>query len=75
MVLIGGIFNIISAYCFWLAIKNGKLIEVIPMNRLSILFLILFSWIFYQRIERINLRVIAGGLLAVEGAVLIVLGR
>ena len=75
LVLIGGIFNIISAYAFWLAIKNGKLIEVIPMNRLSILFLILFSWVFYQRLERINLRVIAGGLLAVEGAVLILLGR
>lgn len=75
LVLIGGFFNIISAYAFWLAIKNGKLIEVIPINRLSILFLILFSWFFYQRIERINLRVIAGGLLAVEGAVLIVLGR
>lgn len=75
LVLIGGIFNVISAYCFWLAIKNGKLIEVIPINRLSILFLILFSWVFYQRLERINLRVIAGGLLAVEGAVLIILGR
>ncbi len=75
LVLIGGFFNVISAYCFWLAIKNGKLIEVIPINRLSILFLILFSWVFYQRLERINLRVIAGGLLAVEGAVLIVLGR
>ncbi len=74
-VLGAGIFNIISAYAFWVAIKNGKLVEVIPINRLSILFLILFSWIFYQRIERINLRVIAGGLLAVEGAVLIILGR
>ena len=60
-VIIGGIFNIISAYAFWLAIKNGKLVEVIPINRLSILFLIIFSWIFYQRLERINLRVIAGG--------------
>ncbi len=75
VVLIGGIFNIISAYAFWLAIKNGKLVEVIPINRLSILFLIIFSWIFYQRLERINLRVIAGGLLAVEGAVLVILGR
>ncbi len=74
-VIIGGIFNIISAYAFWLAIKNGKLVEVIPINRLSILFLIIFSWIFYQRLERINLRVIAGGLLAVEGAVLVILGR
>ena len=74
-ILIAGIFNIISAYAFWLAIKNGKLVEVIPINRLSILFLIIFSWIFYQRLERINLRVIAGGLLAVEGAVLVILGR
>ena len=74
-VLAAGIFNIISAYAFWVAIKNGKLVEVIPINRLSILFLILFSWVFYQRIERINLRVIAGGLLAVAGAMLIILSR
>lgn len=74
-ILAGGIFNVMSAYAFWLAIKNGKLVEVIPMNRLSILFLMLFSWIFYQKLERINSRVIAGGVLAVAGAVAILLNR
>lgn len=70
--LAGGVFNIASAYAFWLAIQKGRLVEVIPMNRLSILFLILFSWVFYQKMERVNLRVLSGGLLAVAGAAAIV---
>ena len=48
---------------------------MIPVNRLSILFLILFSWLFYQRLERVNSRVVAGGALAVAGAAAIVLDR
>lgn len=74
-ILGGGAFNVMSGYAFWLAIKNGRLVEVIPVNRLSILFLILFSWLFYQRLERVNSRVVAGGALAVAGAAAIVLDR
>ncbi len=74
-VIVGGVFNVLSAYCFWLAIKNGQLVEVIPINRLSILFLLLFSWTFYQSLERINLRVITGALLAVAGAAAILVNR
>ena len=55
--------------------QTGKVVEVVPINRLSVLFVILFSWLFFQRQELISLRVVLGGLLSVAGAYVIVVGH
>ena len=57
---------------FLSAIKNGKLVEVIPINRLSVLLIIFFSWFFFRKQEVISWRVIFGGILSVMGAWIIV---
>jgi uncharacterized membrane protein len=68
MIFLGAIANAGAILCFWTAIHNGDLVHVIPINRLSVLFMILSSWLFFRKQEAINWRVVAGGLLAVAGA-------
>ncbi|MBT3435383.1 MAG: DMT family transporter [Nitrospinaceae bacterium] len=72
---LGGVFNAGAVLCFWTAVQTGKVVEVVPINRLSVLFVILFSWLFFQRQELISLRVVLGGLLSVAGAYVIVVGH
>jgi len=71
----GAFVNTFSNLMFWKAIKNGAVVEVVPIRRLSILFVLLFSWMFFRRLERVTLRVAAGGLLTVAGAAAIAWGR
>jgi len=68
IVVLGGLANALAAVFFLAAIKNGKLVEVIPMNRLSVLIIIFFSWFFFRKQEAISWRVVAGGVLSVMGA-------
>lgn len=70
-VLFGGSVNSLGGLCYWTAIQNGDVVAVIPISRLSVLFVLLFSWVFFQRQEQITWRVVAGGLVAVGGAILI----
>ena len=57
------------------AFHQGKIVEVIPVNRLSVLLAILFSWLFFRKQEAVNFRVVLGGLLSVAGAWAIVWGK
>lgn len=74
LVVLGGIFNAAAILCFWTSIHNGDLVHVIPINRLSVLFMIFSSWLFFRKQEAITWRVVAGGVLAVAGAIAIALG-
>ena len=67
----GGLLNFGGVMAFWVAIRLGEIVTVIPIFRLSILLVLLLSWIFFRRQERITWEVIAGGLLAVAGALVI----
>ena len=71
-VILGGATNALAGVLFLSAIKNGKLVEVIPINRLSVLLIIFFSWFFFRKQEVISWRVIFGGILSVMGAWIIV---
>jgi len=70
--ILGGATNALAGVLFLSAIKNGKLVEVIPINRLSLLLIIFFSWFFFRKQEVISRRVIFGGILSVVGAWIIV---
>ncbi len=72
---LGGIFNAAAALCFWTAVQLGEIVQVVPINRLSVLFVIIFSWFFFRKEEAITWRVVAGGVLSVVGAYLIVIGK
>ncbi len=73
-VFLGALFNIIAALFFWTAIREGEIVRVVPINRLSVLFVIFFSWLFFRKQEAVTLRVVLGGLLSVGGAWSIVWG-
>lgn len=71
----GGLVNMLAAVCFWVALKQDQVAHVVPLRRTSVLFVLLFSWIFYRNLERVTPRVVAGGVLSAAGAFLIVLGH
>ena len=68
----GGLLNAFAAMFFWYAIHLGKVVEVVPIGRLSVLFVILFSWIFLREQESITMKVVIGGVVSVLGAFLII---
>jgi uncharacterized membrane protein len=72
---LGTFLNGLAAVFFQSAVKTGRIVEVIPINRLSVLIVIFFSWVFFRQQEAITLRVVLGGLLSVVGAFAIVSGR
>jgi len=69
---LGSIFNALASFCFWMAVQNGKVVEVVPIGRLSVLIVILFSWLFLRKQELVTFHVVLGGILSVVGAFLIV---
>jgi drug/metabolite transporter, DME family len=73
--VVGGVFNAAAALCFWGAVQMGEIVQVVPINRLSVLFVIIFSWFFFRKEEAITWRVVTGGVLSVVGAYLIVIGK
>ena len=72
---LGAAANVLAALLFWTAIREGDLVRVVPINRLSVLFVIFFSWFFFRKQEAVTFRVLAGGALSVAGAFSIVWGK
>jgi len=72
IVLLGGILNSAAALCFWTAVQMGQIVQVVPINRLSVLFVILLSWLFMQAEEAITWRIVLGGVFSVAGVFVIV---
>jgi len=75
IVVAAGVFNALADFFFWSAVKGGEVVKVIPINRLSVLMVIFFSWLFFRRQEMVTLRVVVGGVLSVAGAIAIVAGK
>lgn len=73
--LMGGVMNAFAALIFWIALRNGNVVQTLPLRQLSVLLVILFSWLFFREQERITWRVVIGGLISVMGATAIVWGR
>ncbi len=73
--ILGAACNFLAAFCFWVSIKNGEVVQVVPINRLSILLVILFSWAFFRKQERVSMQVAAGGACSVLGAWAVVWGK
>ncbi len=67
----GSVLNFAAGMLFWTAVKVGDVVAVVPINRLSVFFVLIFSWMFFRKQEHITWRVVAGALLAVAGAVAI----
>ncbi len=73
--LAGGVMNAFAALIFWVSLRLGDVVQVFPIRRLSVILVIVFSWLFLREHERVTWRVLTGGVLAVMGATAIVWGR
>ena len=71
----GVVANTVAALCFWTAFREGEVVQVIPINRLSVLWVIVFSWLFLKKQESVTLRIMIGGVLSVIGAFAIAWGK
>ena len=74
-VLGGACLNAMAAFFFWSSIKTGEIVQIIPINRLSVLLIIFLSWVFFRKQEAVSWRVVVGGFLSVLGAAGVVLGK
>ncbi|MED5578935.1 MAG: EamA family transporter [Nitrospinota bacterium] len=68
---LAGLFNIMTGLTFWTSIKNGNIVEVFPIRRLSLVFVIFVSWLFFKKIERLSFQVILGAVIAIAGALMV----
>ena len=68
-------FNVLAAALFWTALMVGNVSTVLPLSRFYPLFVVLLSYLFLGRMERITGRIVLAAVLVVTGGVLIVVFR
>lgn len=71
--VVGGVVTTISSLLTFQALKLGDASRVNPLERLSLVFAILFAVLFLK--EKINWQIIVGALLMAGGAVIIALAK
>ena len=71
-IILGGIAGALSWLFYFLALKVGKVSQVVPIDRLSVVFAIVLAFLFLG--EKLTLKVIIGVALMAAGAIIIALG-
>jgi transporter family protein len=71
-IVLSGLAGALSWLFYFVALKNAKVSQVVPIDRLSIVFAILLS--FFILGEKISLKAALGALLMVIGAIIVALG-
>jgi uncharacterized membrane protein len=67
--------NIIAAFSMWTALSRGMVSSVLPLSRMTPLWVLLFSYLFLGRYERIRFKTVIAALFVVAGGVLITVFR
>jgi bacterial/archaeal transporter family protein len=67
-IVLSGIAGGLSWLFYFYAIKLGDVSKVVPIDRLSVVFALLFAFIILD--EKINLKIIIGAVLIVAGAII-----
>lgn len=70
LIVLSGLAGALSWLFYFLALKTGQATKVVVIDRTSLLFVVLLAAIFLG--EKLNLRVAAGAIVMVAGALLIV---
>ena len=71
-IVLSGIVGALSWLFYFLALKNAKVSQVVPLDRLSVVFALLLA--FFILGEKISLKAGIGAALVVTGGILIALG-
>jgi len=71
-IVLSGLAGALSWLFYFLALKTGKASQIVPLDRLSVVFTIVLAAIFLG--EKLSLKTVIGGVTIVIGAVLVALG-
>lgn len=71
-IFLSGIAGALSWLFYFLALKHGKASQIVPIDRLSVVFTLILAFIFLG--EKLSLKTIIGGVTIVVGAILVALG-
>ncbi|MBT3350051.1 MAG: DMT family transporter [Nitrospinaceae bacterium] len=69
--IVGGVMNAAAAMTFWVSLRLGEVIEVVPIRRVSVLLVVLFSWLFMGKQDTITWRVVIGAIITLSGGMAI----
>ncbi|MBM2825053.1 MAG: family transporter [Dehalococcoidales bacterium] len=75
LLLIAGVFAGLGVVSNFFALSMAPVVIVSPVEAISPLFALLWSYLFLGQLERITLRIVLGSAIVVFGVVLIALGR
>jgi len=71
-IFLSGIAGALSWLFYFLALKNGKASQIVPIDRLSVIFTLILAFIVLG--EKVSVKTIIGGATIVIGAILVALG-
>lgn len=71
-IALSGVAGALSWLFYFLAIKSGKVSQVVPIDRMSVVFALVLAFLFLG--EKVSLKVGIGAALMVAGAILVALG-
>ncbi len=75
VLLVGLPFNIVAAFLMWTAFVTGMVSSVLPLSRMTPLWVILLGFLFLRKIERVAAKTVLAACLVVAGGVMITLLR
>ncbi len=73
--LVGVPFNVIAGFLMWTALVTGMVSSVLPLSRMTPLWVVLFSLLFLGKIERVAPKTAVSACLVVAGGVMITMFR
>lgn len=71
-IVLSGLAGALSWLFYFLALKQGKASQIVPIDRLSVVFTLILAFIFLG--EKLSLKTVIGGVTIVVGAILVALG-
>jgi len=71
-IILSGIAGALSWLFYFIALKNAKVSQIVPIDRMSVVFALVLAFIFLG--EKISLKAAIGAALVVAGGIMIALG-
>ena len=71
-IILSGLAGALSWLFYFLALKTGKASQIVPLDRLSVIFTLILAAMFLG--EKLSLKTVIGGITIVVGTILVALG-
>ncbi len=70
-----GVLNTVAHFCLFAALSRAPVSLVVPLAYVTPLFAMGYSWLLFREMERLNFRLVIGGVLIIAGAVIVTISR